>query len=150
MSFSVRKLDGLCRLILVSCDCVKCWLGLESSEGSTGLDMLIHGLAIVPGWQLSRAMGVVVASSALWSQGGWTSYIMATPLRVSGSKNTRWKPMAFSSLVSEVPRYHFLCMLLVKAITSLPAFKGKDGAPESRWEWRPHCVIKNQVGWAIL
>lgn len=39
--------------------------------------------------------------------------------------------MASSSLVSEVPQCDSLCMLLVEAATSLPAFKGRDIAPES-------------------
>lgn len=150
MSFSVRKLDGLCGVILVPCDWLKCQLGLESSEGSTGLDVLTHMPALVPGWQL-RAQ----PRASLWPLqlvvSRWLGFLhYGYSSQSKCPKTTRWKPMAFSSLVSEVPWCHSLCTPLVEAVTSLLAFKGRDMAPESGWEGRPGHTTKKQVGWVIL
>lgn len=73
----MRKLDWLCGVILIPYDCIKCQLGLESSEGSTGLDVVAHVLA-----EGSSDICLFVASSALWSQGGWASHVMAALLKV--------------------------------------------------------------------
>lgn len=81
MSFSVRKLDRFCGVILVPCDCVKCPLGLESSEGSTGLDVLTHMLAIVPGsWEPSHGPTCGLFSLVVL----WLYFLhYGSPLRVS-------------------------------------------------------------------
>ena len=152
MSFSVRKLDWLC-----GGHSYLMWLCQMSA-----------GAGII--WRLDWAgCGCSHAGSCLWlaARGelrhvptcgffspvvsGWLDFPnYGYSLQSICPKSTGWKQMAFSSLVSEISPCDSFCTLLVKAATSLPAFKGRDTAPESWCKVRPGHTTEKHVGWVIL